>query len=62
MCGYFCIVFDDFMFKGKTLACFTNLFWPHKFKENEEVILNYFLKNNINMSGRTFLQLDKPQT
>ena len=44
------------------ISCFTNLFWPRKFKKNEEVTLNYFLKNNINMSGTTFLQLDKPQT
>ena len=50
MCGYFCIVFVDFMFKSKTMACFTNLFWPQKFKESEEVILNCFLKNKINMS------------
>ena len=44
------------------ISCFTNLFWTRKFKKNEEVTLNYFLKNTINMSGTTFLQLDKPQT
>ena len=26
MCGYFCIAFIDFMFKGKTLTEYTNLF------------------------------------
>ena len=26
MCGYFCIGFIDFMFKGKTLTEYTNLF------------------------------------
>ena len=26
MCGYFCIGFIDFMFKGKTLTEFTNFF------------------------------------
>ena len=31
MCGYFCILFIDFMFKGKTLNDFTNLFSPYDF-------------------------------
>ena len=44
MCGYFCIGFIDFIFKGKSLTDFTNLFSPHNFKKNEEVILSYFLK------------------
>ena len=26
MCGYFCIGFTDFMFKGKSLLDYTNLF------------------------------------
>ena len=42
MCGYFCIRFIDFMFKGKTLTEFTNLFSPNKFKKNEYIILSYF--------------------
>ena len=33
MCGYFCIGFIDFMLKGKSLADFTNLFSPNKFKK-----------------------------
>ena len=33
MCGYFCIGFIDFMFAGKTLTDFTNLFSPNKFKK-----------------------------
>ena len=32
MCGYFCIEFIDFMFKGKTLTEYTNLFSPNDFK------------------------------
>ena len=32
MCGYFCIRFIDFMFKGKSLADYTNLFSPNDFK------------------------------
>ena len=31
MCGYFCILFIDFMFKGKSLIDFTNLFSPYDF-------------------------------
>ena len=31
MCGYFCIRFIDFMFKGKTLREFRNLFSPYDF-------------------------------
>ena len=46
MCGYFCIGFIDFMLKGKTLIEYTNLFSPNNFKENDDIILNYF-KSNI---------------
>ena len=45
MCGYFCIGFIDFMFKGNTLTDFTNPFSPNNFKENDNIILNYFLTN-----------------
>ena len=44
MCGYFCIAFIDFMFKGKSLNEYTNLFSPNDFKEND-TILNYFMSN-----------------
>ena len=33
ICGYFCIGFIDFMFAGKTLTYFTNLFSPNNFKK-----------------------------
>ena len=33
MCGYFCILFIDFMFKNKSLTDFTNLFSPYDFKK-----------------------------
>ena len=33
MCGYFCIGFTDFMFKGNSLTGFTNLFLPNNFKK-----------------------------
>ena len=31
MCGYFCIGFIDFMFKGKSLTEYTNLLSPNDF-------------------------------
>ena len=45
MCGYFCIGFIDFMLKGKTLTEYKNLFSPNNFKENDDIILNYFMSN-----------------
>ena len=33
MCGHFCIAFIDFMFKGKTLIEYTNLFSPNDFEK-----------------------------
>ena len=43
MCGYFCIRFIDYMFMGKSLTGYTNLFSPNNFKTNGDIILNYFL-------------------
>ena len=45
ICGYFCIGFIDFMFRSNSLADFTNLFSRNNFKENDDIILNYFLTN-----------------
>ena len=45
MCGYFCIAFIDFMFKGKSLTDYTNLFSPNDFKKNDDTILKYFMNN-----------------
>ena len=45
MCGYFCISFIDFMLAGKTLIDFTNLFSPNNFKENDYIILKFFMVN-----------------
>ena len=44
MCGYFCIGFIDFMFKGKTLTEYTNLFSTYDFKKNDNIILSCFKK------------------
>ena len=43
MCGYFCIGFINFMFKGKSLTDYTNTFSPNNFKKNDDIILNYFM-------------------
>ena len=42
MCLYFCIGFIDFMFKGKTLTGYTNLFSPNNFKKNYDIILIFY--------------------
>ena len=42
MCGYFYIGFIDFMLAGKKLNDFTNFFFPHDFKKNDDIILSYF--------------------
>ena len=42
MCGYFCIGFNNFMFNGKSLTDYTNLFSPNDFKKNDDVILKHF--------------------
>ena len=43
MCGYICIAFIDFMFKGKSLTDYTNLFPPNDFKKNDDTVLKYFM-------------------
>ena len=42
MCGYFCLAFIDFMFAGKRLLQFTNLFLPYDFKKNDEIVGKMF--------------------
>ena len=42
MCGYFCIGCIDFMLAGKRLTDYTNLFSPHDFKKNNDIILSFF--------------------
>lgn len=66
MCGQFNTGFTNFIFKRKTLSNFRNLFLPHDLVMNDEVIIKYYLEQNINISGRhfsntkgTFLESDK---
>ena len=42
MCGYFCIEFIDFMLASKKLTDYTNMFSPHDFKKNDNIILSCF--------------------
>ena len=39
---YFCIGFIDFIFKGKSLLDYTNLFSPNFYEKNDKIILKYF--------------------
>ena len=45
VCRYFCSRFIDFMLAGKTLTEFTNLFPPHYFLKNDDIILLQMFKN-----------------
>ena len=42
MCGYICIGFIAFMFKGKGLKYLTCLYSPSNFKDKDKIILNFF--------------------
>ena len=39
MCGYFSIIFVDFILKGEILLDYTNLFFPNKSEKNDKIIL-----------------------
>ena len=48
--GCFCLRFFDFMFKGKSLTEFTDSFSQQNFKNNANIIFNYFwIKINVGM-------------
>ena len=38
----FCIGFINFMFNGKSMTEYKNLFSPNIFRKNDDIILNYF--------------------
>ena len=44
MCGYVCIGFVDFVFKGDILTDFTKLFSSDSFQDNYKIILKYIKK------------------
>ena len=41
MCGYYCIEFINYMLKDTILLDYTNLFSPHDFKKNDELLKKY---------------------
>ena len=43
LCGYFSVGFIDYMFMGKSLIDYANLFSANNVKKNDDIILNYFL-------------------
>ena len=51
MCRYFCIGFINFMFNGKSLTDYTNLFSPNDLKKNDDIILKYFGLQDVKMSN-----------
>ena len=42
MCGYFCIGFMDFMFKGKSFLDYSNLVSSNNYEKNDQIILKQF--------------------
>ena len=42
ICGYFCIEFINYMFDGKSLIDFTNLFSPQDLKKKLKIIKQIF--------------------
>ena len=42
LCGYYGIKFLDFMFDGKSLMDFTNMFSPTNFEANDKLVLRLF--------------------
>ena len=42
MCGYFCILFIEYMLNDKTLTDFTNLFISWNFEKNDGIFKRYF--------------------
>ena len=59
MCRYFCIEFIDYMFKGKTLLDYTNLFSPNDFKKNDRIIKRIFKNNIIELTDVNKFRLDE---
>ena len=48
MCDYFCTGFINFMFNGKRLIDYTNLFSPNDFNKNDDIFLEYFGLYDVN--------------
>ena len=59
MCGYFCIEFINYMFDGKSLIDFTNLFSPNDFKKNDQIIKEYLRMNNLELTDMNNYRLNE---
>ena len=42
MCGFYCIIFIEYIIVGKTLLDLSNLFSPNDYKKNDKIIYKYF--------------------
>ena len=42
MCGFYCIIFIEYITAGKTLLDLSNLFSPNDHKKNDKIIYKYF--------------------
>ena len=42
MCGFYCIVFIEYMIAGKTLLDYTKLFSPNDYQNNDKMTYKYF--------------------
>ena len=42
ICEYFCIGFNNFMLKSKSLSDYTDLFFPNKYEKSDKILLIYF--------------------
>ena len=47
MCGSYCMAFIKYMFAGKNLLDYTNLFSSNDYIKNDELIYNYFKNKYI---------------
>ena len=42
MCGFYCIIFIEYMLAGKNLLDYTNFFLQNDYKKNDKIIYKYF--------------------
>ena len=42
MCGFYCIIFIEYMLAGTTLLHYTNLFSTNDYKKNDKIMCEYF--------------------
>ena len=53
MCGFYCMAFIKYMFAGKNLLDYTNLFSSNDYIKNDELIYNYFKNKYIKSQIQT---------